>query len=292
MTPKDFRRVGITYDGSLRDNGTPFYVRCALAQLQERDPEWWSEGAPIPEVDVRSKGVDLLIHVDDGRDDLKVDGIPHPWAYWAIDTHLGLHTRIEKARQADHVFVAQWSAVHQFASAGIKAHWLPLACFPEFHPTAPSEAVKEFDVAFVGHVQDPATSSRLSFLDRMFREFPSSWLAYGYFHEDMAAQYHRARIGLNHSVRGELNMRFFELASVGVPQLCFPMEGLDLLGFNPWEHYIPYYTLDDAVEQTRTALRVPEALERMAGRALDLCRAEHTYKHRVQTLLSVLGGVK
>lgn len=288
------RSIAVVYSGEIRDNGTPFYVRFALAQIIGHEPDWFTEDPSSPRPITAEH--DFRIHVDDGRDDFGVDNIPHPWGYWAVDSHLGPAIRIEKARQADIVWCAQKPFVEVLKREGIKASWLPLACEPLLHVNARELAdrenreptVPDLDLAFVGHIQNPDTihapAGRLAFLDTLFRAFPNSWYAYGHFHEDMARVYHRARVGVNHAIRDDLNMRFFELASMRIPQLADQrMVGLDELGFHAWEHYIPY--TDNAVERAEFALGTKGDLQDLADRAYWLVRGAHTYKHRLCRML-------
>lgn len=274
-------KIAMVYDGGIRDNGTPFYLRFAAEQALG-PTDWFTEDPtspePIPE------GYDFYIHVDDGRDDFSVDKIPHPWGYWVVDSHLGPEVRIQKARQADIVWCAQKPFVEVLAKEGIKASWLPLACEPLLHCTREELAAREnrpvtepdVDLAFVGHL----SPERLEFLDALFRAFPNSWFAYGHFHEDMSRVYHRARLGVNHAVRDDLNMRFFELASMGVPQLADErMVGWEELGF---EGMFASY-IDRPVERAAIALEID--MSEAAEQALALVRSAHTYRHRLDTML-------
>lgn len=272
-------KPAMVYDGGIRDNGTPFYARVALANILREDPAWYTEAGVV------SKGHPFYIHVDDGRDDLSVDSIPHPWGYWAVDSHLGPDIRIEKARKADLVWCAQKPFVETLAKEGIKATWLPLACEPALHrithfrPGAPDK-----DLVFVGHLQDPKMTNRLEFLDGLFKSVRNPWFEYGVFHEDMANVYARGRIGVNHAVRDDLNMRFFELACVGVPQLADArMVGLEELGFKPWVHYLPYESLDEAIEVVEDELDKSHAA--MVTNSRQVVIAAHTYTHRVEQML-------
>lgn len=278
-------KIAMVYSGDIRDNGTPFYLRFAAEQVLG-PTDWFTEDPSAP--DPIPEGYDFYIHVDDGRDDFSVDKIPHPWGYWVVDSHLGPEVRIQKARQADIVWCAQKPFVDVLAKEGIKASWLPLACEPLLHCTREELAAREnrpitepdVDLAFVGHLNP----ERLEFLDALFRAFPNSWFAYGHFHEDMSRVYHRARLGVNHAVRDDLNMRFFELASMGVPQLADErMVGMEDLKFYPGEHYVPYASLDDAI------FRGGEFLDGMhpvdSAGALTLVRSAHTYRHRLCTMI-------
>jgi len=290
------RSIAICYDGSIRDVGTAFYLRFAMAQEFGAEPEWYTEDPSAQEGGIPDIH-DFIIHADDGRDDLPVSGIPHPWGYWAVDSHLGPEIRIAKAKQADLVWCAQKPFVEVLAQHGVKAKWLPLACEPLLHETAeeamrrqgkwllndPMPVDPQYDLAFVGHLGDPG---RLEFLDRLFTAFPNSWYAYGVFHQDMAAHYHRARLGINHAVRDDLNMRFFELACMGVPQLAPEfMVGLAEIGAAPGIHYWPYLDATDAVDTARMALESPKRRGKMVNQALELVRSRHTYRHRLCTML-------
>jgi spore maturation protein CgeB len=104
----------------------------------------------------------------------------------------------------------------------------------------------------------------------------------------MAREYHTARIGVNHAVRDDLNMRTFELASLGVPQLCDSrMVGLEECGFEPFVHYLPYASAEEAVEVVRKYVADSE-LWMMAENAKTLVRAQHTYVHRAKQMLADL----
>ena len=286
--------LAIVYDGSIRDNGTPFYARLALAQVLGQDPDWYSEDPTI------KGGIphdhDFYLHVDDGRDDFPVTGIPHPWGYWMVDSHLGPDVRIEKALTADLVWCAQKPFVETLQGHGINAKWLPLACEPLVHCTREELAAREnrapdfpiYDLGFVGHIQPPGQSNRLEFLDKLYRAVPNSWYAFGHYHEEMSRVYHRCRLGVNHAVRDDLNMRFFELASMGVPQLADNgMVGLRDLDFRGWEHYLPYHDQVSAIHRAKEALAMsPNLLQDIAADALAKVRAAHTYRHRCETILS------
>ena len=283
--------VALVYDGSIRDNGSPRLIREAFCEVLGKNVPWYTEAQPIPE------GHDLYVALDDGRDDLPLT-VPGPNVYWAVDTHLGWEARLERAWKFDKVYTAQKPAAEKMLTYGINAEWLPLACAPYHHPTSVEIASREdrplaarqYDVAFVGHLQDPSLSDRIEFLDAMFKEFPSFRFEYGRFHSDMAKVYHQTRVGLNHAVRDDLNMRFFELASMGVPQLADDrMVGLRDLGFAPWVHYFPYDSSATAAKNARFALMEDELRQECAVEARKLVRSQHTYAHRVRKILADAG---
>lgn len=283
--------VAIVYDGSIRDNGTPYLFRYAFREVLGKEVAWYTPAGKIP------AGHDFYFRIDDGRDELDCD-IPGRWGFYATDTHLGPGPRFDKAKRADIVWCAQRPAADAWAAAGLNAKWLPLACSPAHHPTARELAgledkplpEKQYDVAFVGHLQPPDQSSRIDFLDGMFRAFPNFRFEHSRFHQDMARVYHRARVGINHAVRDDLNMRTFELASIGVSQLADDrMVGLRALGFTPWVHYIPYDSDLSAEGNVRYALANDDERQQMAVEARKLVRSAHTYAHRVKAMLADAG---
>ncbi len=288
------RDIAIVYDGSIRDSGTPRLFREAFAEVLGREVPWYTQASEIP------KGHSFYFHIDDGRDDL-VAVPPSPFGYYATDTHLGPVPRLMKAMQADIVWCAQKDAAEHYERIKMVASWLPLACSPFHHPTAVEVAEQEgtplaekvYDIAFVGHLQRPSQSGRIEFLDALASALPNFRYEFGVFGRHMAKVYHMAKIGVNHAVRADLNMRTFELASIGVPQLCDQrMLGLKDIGFEPWQHYIPYggpwpenSVAEDAIGAVKWALKNPGGLPAMAKRAHDLVRGSHTYTARVRTML-------
>lgn len=285
MKPK----ISLVYNATIRNNGTPVYLNHGFQEAGYEVERFDPLGSPIPERP-------MLIRIDDGRDDLEYD-LPKPHAYYAIDTHLGFEYRLKQAKKADMVWCAQLSGVNKMLENGILARWLPLACSPLAHPTigeleqrgTPRRPVW-YDLAFVGHMQPADTSGRLGLLDEVMKRVPRVWYEFGVFHEDMARSYHQARLGLNHSIRGDLNMRFFELASIGVTQVCPEMEGLKRLGFKAGEHYLPYSSVDDIAGYVRSWPRTPyiNRAPSIAHNAHGMVRYGHTYKHRALQMMSDL----
>lgn len=278
----------IVYDAGISDHGTPYYFRYALAQVLGYDPDWYSQCGPMPKHD-------FYIHIDDGRDDL-TDLPPDPWVYYCTDSHLGPGPRLEKAKHALITFCAQKPFAEELKAQGLNAQWLPLACSPQHHPTAEELgkplAETRYDIAFVGHIQDPEQTNRIEFLGALFRAFPNFRFRFGAFHSDMAREYHAAKIGMNHAVRDDLNMRFFELASLGVPQLCDRrMVGLEELGFFPGVDFIPYSNADEAIVGIEKYLDHPQR-PTMAINALEKVRSGHTYEHRIRQMLAAMEEIK
>ena len=243
---------------------------------------------------------DLHLFIDDGRDDITWLP-PKPNACWLVDTHLGYGSRLEWAKHFDTVFLAQLPDVEKMKLDGIEnVHWLPLACSPyldpcyaelQAHAGDKMDLSRAYDCAFVGFLNrgvegDRDSHDRVAFLDYMFKAFPESWLAFNLFFTDAAARYIKARVGLNISIKQDLNMRFFESMSYGVCQLANrDMIGREELGFVEGEHFLGYSSPEEAESQVKWALQNPEQREKIAEAGHALVRSKHTYEDRVMQLL-------
>ena len=290
--------IGVAFNADIRNNGTATFARVALKEIAKENGwtvQHWRPGGEPPKKD-------WWIYIDDGRDEITWTP-PRPWAYWAVDTHLGYAYRLWKARQADRVFVAQKPAVEDFKRDGVKhVEWLPLACQPDAHPTYSELLAKGFaaadltlmwDWAFVGFFggAPDGCNDRVAYLDRLQREIPNGWITPGVFFEDMAIRYVKARLGFNISIKNDLNMRCFEVMGMGVPLLTNrDVVGIDEL-FEEGKHFIGYQGPDEMVAVAREALRHPEETARIGVAGLEEARGRHTYKHRMKVVAEEMKGV-
>jgi spore maturation protein CgeB len=85
-------------------------------------------------------------------------------------------------------------------------------------------------------------------------------------------------------VRGGTNMRTFECAGYGIAQVVESRPGLDQL-FEPGREVATYTEVDEAAELVRRLLKDTASRRRLAERAQQRVRADHTYEQRVRQLL-------
>lgn len=274
----DHRRVG-------RNDGGPLYVWNVLKNQLGHDVEHL-----IPDAR-RLQGFgrfDAHIWVDFGEDalvgllDYQPITCPKPSIYWASDTHLGYTYRLQKAREFDHVFVAQKQAIEDFARDGVKATWLPHAFEPKAYPKI--EAIKNYDVSFVGNI---GSDNRIDFLDRMFKEFPNFFYGRRLF-EEAAAIYGRSKIVINMAIKDDLNMRVFEALGTGSFLLTSWTPDINEV-FAEGRHLVTFKTLDEAVEKARYYLAHDEEREKIAKAGYEEVISKHTYRHRVEAMLAHAG---
>jgi hypothetical protein len=269
-----------------RNDGNPLYVAAALKR--RNIPGVFESDVLAPNESVANHGkYDLGIWVDWGEDALK-GLIPyellypsHPSVYWASDTHLGFDFRLESARKFSHVFVAQKKAVEDFAAHGVKAEWMPHAVEPLAYPKQ-EKLIKEFDVCFVGHINNP---KRIEFLDRMFREFPKFY--YGQKLFDAAAErFGRSKVCLNIAHSDDINMRNFEIMGTGSFLLTEYVPSMEEL-FQDGIHCAWYKDFDEAVDKARYFIEHDDVREKIAQKGYELMMERHTIDHRVDRMLEV-----
>ena len=298
-------RIASYYESRLhRNDGNPLYVTNCL----RRDfPQFeFHHMLPDPKLQLSAIGkFDLHLWIDWGEDAL-VGMLPYepivcpkPNIYWASDTHLGWDYRVKKAREFDHVFVAQKAAVvpMKLALGHSRVTWLPHAADPAvYNPGAtysnnPTnwdvQRIKQWDCGFVGHVNDQA---RLDMLDRMFVDFPNSRygnLSTGRVFEKAADLYTKSRVVWNSAIKEDVNMRVFEVLATRTALVTQMVP--DLFELFPHDALMAWADLDTASFCTRRLLRDDDLRMTMAQKGYDAVLAQHTIRHRVETMLTVAG---
>lgn len=290
------KKVAIYYSNKFgRNDGAPVYYFNVLKNQLKLDTFHL-----IPEGNTSNFGkMDYHFWVDWGEDGL-------PWKEWSIpkdggktiyvasDTHLGREYRMNKAKQFDYAFYNQKDAAEE--AGGV---WLPHAAEPQAYPKI--EILKKTDVCFIGHMQDVVNYNgftRTDALDRLFKEFPNFY--YGSRHpgfpeknlfEDAAKKFSQSRIVFNISIKDDINMRVFETLSTGSFLLTNWLPTLGDL-FEDGKHLVTYKTLDEMVEKAKYYLEHDDEREKIAKAGHDKFMANHTYKHRVEKILSIVDGKK
>ncbi len=293
-------RVAIYYDvlpeTGWRNDGNPLMCWAALKRRQEQGILEVDHIAP--KEDAKLFGIyDANILVDWGEDALesiipyKMIEIPHPNIYWASDTHLGFDYRLATAKKFDHVFCAQKQAVIDFEKAGVKADWLPHAFEPmAYHdiesgsPVPFSYASKDYDIAFVGHVNSP---NRVDFLDSMFREFPNFFFGQRRF-QDAARIYCKSKIVINIAMKEDLNMRVFETMGSGSFLLTDYVPYIEEL-FEDGKHLVLYRSIEEAIDKAKYYLKHDSEREKIAQAGFEEVMKKHKIDDRVDVMLKKAG---
>ncbi|RLS54825.1 MAG: glycosyltransferase [Planctomycetota bacterium] len=276
-------RVAVVFENSIRPETTGVYCFHAMGELAAAGRILAVEHLrPHDLHSSQADQFDLWLVVDDGLDyDLPACTPPVVW--WAIDTHLSFERCWKQARRATWTFCAQKSGAERLDRLGIAVEWLPLACAPAVHGQRPIERTR--DVAFVGNM---IGEERVRLLQLIQSWYPNSFNGRAYF-EDMALAYSSARIGFNRSIADDVNMRVFEVLCSGTMLLTNRLEGSglsELLRVN--EQFVEYSQDEDLFEKLEFYLSHDMDRERIAAAGRAAVLAQHTYRHRMESILSVV----
>lgn len=216
---------------------------------------------------------------------INVDGSPHvesisgkPSIYWETDSFFhGPRT----GKTWTHLFIG--GCPEDMVKYPDGTVFLPHACDPEIHKKADAE--QEHDIVFVGS-HNGLYSQRLEIMERLkdkYKVLDSETP----FDQSYAQTLSRGKLIFNKSL-GEKNipMRFFEGMAIGVLLQNYN-DNLDPLA-TAYEHYVPYSSYEDLENQIDFYLSHEDERERIAKQAREHVLQHHTYKHRVETMLSLL----
>jgi len=211
-----------------------------------------------------------------------------PMAAWFLDSHSQHHWHKDLARYFDHIFVAQRAYVDKF---GRPVTWLPVACDPEIH-TPPPGIEPEHDMVFVGHLYggSPLYERRRRLLDMLGKRY-NLGVYEGAYLKDMAIAHAKGRVVFNVSTSGDLNMRVFEALCSGRPLVTDWVKDAgigELFDDEPPFHW--YEDSESMMASIDYLLGLPAAARNYLGeQAREAVLARHTYRHRAQQMLEVMG---
>jgi hypothetical protein len=237
-----------------------------------------------------------------------------PTVFWNKEDPPNFDRFVRTARIFDHVFTVDEACVERYereipgGSVGV----LPFAAQPRTNNPATVRGGREYDVAFAGTYFATKHAERREQMDmiltaaqpfglHIFSRFtghdryafpsPLSESVVGSLpYEQMAAAYKRYKVFLNvNSVSQSRTMcsrRIFECLASGTPVLSTPARAYEGL-FGPDAPIMVAHDDEEAEQHLRTLLGHPELRDQIAARGLRAVMAEHTYRHRVDQLLSV-----
>lgn len=296
-------RIAIYYhvlpSTGFRNDGAPGFMSYNLRKLLDGDTKMSrSDGNVLhlwPNKQAEDFGkFDLHLWVDYGEDALN---LPLDWyppaqsAYWVSDAHLGYKYRLETAKKFNYVFVAQKEFVEQFVRDGVpreSIHYLPHAFEPDVYK--PTEIIKKWDWSFIGHLNSP---HRIELLDRLCKEFPSWYLGWRMGQapgfnvlEDAARKLSQSKVGVNYSIKNDLNMRVFETMGTKTCLLTDAVPDIKDF-FEDRRHLMLFSSQDEAVGKLTELLCNDELREYIAEEGQKEVLAHHTYGHRAEKILEV-----
>ncbi|MBI4341312.1 MAG: glycosyltransferase family 1 protein [Candidatus Omnitrophica bacterium] len=262
-----------------RDDTTGSYYERACAALGIAAEHWWLRDAGrLPQ------GYELYVRFDQGDEYLTPLAPTHrPRIFVAFDTHLPHSWKKIRRIAPSYDLVA---CCHRDAAERLRnGLWLPVACDAQVHQSPPGLA-RGRDVAFIG---TSGGVPRKFFLQALRERYPNSFIGAADYRE-MGTIYGAARVGFNYSIAGDLNMRVFEVMAAGSLLVtdALPSGDLSRLGFEDRRHLVLYRTPSEAFKMIDHYLAHPTERQAIASAGQRLALAEHTYAHRLKTLLSTV----
>lgn len=268
------------------DDEADAYAAQVLADSPRPDIETAS-GADLGMVDdvLALAPYDAVLTFDAHGDNPRLVEAPGvPTALIVGDSHT-LDPKSVRAHEYDHLFI-------QFRRADLAAfdhpskHWLPAAADSSIWVHVP-DMPKEYDVLFVGSTHPQVHKERVELIRFLKRELGEERVAVKHlFGERAALAMNRARVVLNRSLAGDLNMRTVEALCTGA---CLVTDAVDGLGEMAGTYS---FAVDEGPEMWAKVitelLRSPNVgiATGAGGRRTVLER--HTYEHRCRQILDVL----
>jgi len=220
------------------------------------------------------------------------------WANWFPDDphERGLSQRL--ARAYDCFFTHDTSSLEHHRRAGARAYYLAFGCDPTYlQPPTRSSPRWRAPLVFVGS-RDPVRERVLQELtDLGLATWGPGWPRGPVYGDAFVRALAGATVGLNvHQQFGVgdadrygtgANMRVFELAAVGTPQLC-DAKGDIARHFTPGREIVLYRSVAELRDDARQLLGDEAARRSLAAAARERALREHTWTHRLQELLTVV----
>jgi len=219
------------------------------------------------------------------------------WVNWFPDDPHQLAVSLTLGPAYDYLFTHDSSSLEHHRRAGTRAAYLAFGCDPAYHRPLDGGAPWRAPLVFVG--------SRDAARERVVQELAGLGLvawgpgwpngpAYG---DDFVRALSGAAVGLNiHQHFGEAgdparygsgaNMRVFELAAIGTPQLS-DARGDIARHFAPDREIVLYGSAHELRERAWWLLEDDAARRALAAAARGRALREHTWRHRLEELLMV-----
>lgn len=236
---------------------------------------------------------DLLLVVErlgSRRLPLNIEKIKLPRAFYALDPHLNLYWHQKYASAFDLIFTTQKSSMSAFQVEGRPAHWLPWAV--NLNVVHDHLLPRTHDLAFVGRVDSRLRLKRHLILETLKTRFSlhlrGDRSENQVTHHELGRIYSQARVVINESIQGEVNLRVFEAMAAGALLLTEDV-GPNLVGlFTPGEHLITFGP-EDLVEKAAYFLAHEEERRDIAWQGRELVCARHDTLARARQFLDYLG---
>jgi spore maturation protein CgeB len=219
------------------------------------------------------------------------------WVNWFPDSPHLLDLSLRIGRAYDRCFIFDTSMVDRHRAMGRTADYLAEGFDPGYHRPLPEVSWDRERIAFVGTHEPLRARALESVRDLGLVTWGPGWPRGPLFGDDFVRAFSNADIALNvHQFFGEgseqgrygtgANRRVFELAGIGTVQLCDAKLDLER-NFTAGREIVTYRNAGELREQARWLLGAADDRRLIAVRARERALAEHTWRHRLEELLTV-----
>ncbi len=261
------KKILINYDYSLYPFTTASYLEMAGKRMKGIEIYRLSE--------INPEDVDLIINVMPAPEMVYSPKVPS--CYWEIDCHLVQAKEVDRYRVVSKVFIAQELFLSLYPKG--KTSYLPLACDPLSHHRI--KGVKEiYDIGFIGNDTYPSRRLLLEQLGTKYKILRTNTKPGLPYSKALSS----CRMTFNKSLDNDVNMRFFEALSIGRLLLTDHLIAQDAIAIRG-HHYTTFESWSDLDKKVSWYLNHPKERERMALRGAVYVKRNHTYEHRLKTIL-------
>ena len=219
------------------------------------------------------------------------------WVNWFPDDphQLAVSTRLAPAY--DRFFTHDSSSLQRYRGVGARAHYLAFGCDPDYLRPADGGPRWHAALTFVGSCDPQRERVLLDIADLGIAVWGPGWPNGPVYGEDYVHALSGGKIGLNiHQQFGTsgdqtrygtgANMRVFELAAIGTPQLSDAKADI-ARHFEPGREIVLYTSIAELRDQARALLADDAQRRSLAAAARERALREHTWAHRLEELLTV-----
>lgn len=218
------------------------------------------------------------------------------WVNWFPDSPHQLELSLRIGAAYDRCFLFDTSMVERHRAAGLPSEFLPLAVDPALWRPLRRAGDAAIPLVFVG-TPEPWRDAVLERVADLGLELRGPGRPRGpLFGDRLVRLYSRATVALNiHQFFGEppaagrygtgANQRVFELAAIGCGQLADAKADI-ARSYDPDREIVLFRTLDEVRERALAMLADPAATAALGARARERTLREHTWRHRLEELLT------
>jgi len=222
---------------------------------------------------------------------------PALWLNWFPDPADLLDLSLRLGAAYDGCFLFDSYMVDRHRSLGRRAEFLALGFDPEFHRPPPAHSDGTIPIVFVGSREPFRELALAALADLGLQVWGPDRPRGPLYGDDLVRAFSRAEVALNiHRFFGEApelerygtgaNQRVFELAAIGTAQLCDAKADIGRC-FVEDQEIVLYQSLDELRAKAKALLQAPQWRASLARRARARALREHTWRHRLEELLTV-----